>query len=94
MVASAGGYGFRVAESELVANTRKGKQVLNVSGTDEAKICVPADGDLIAVVGTNRKMIIFHATQLPEMTRGKGVACSATRTASFPTRGSSRRRRG
>jgi topoisomerase-4 subunit A len=73
VVASAAGYGFRVAESELVANTRKGKQVLNVSGTDEAKVCVPAVGNLIAVVGTNRKMIIFPLEQLPEMTRGKGV---------------------
>jgi topoisomerase-4 subunit A len=73
IVASAGGYGFRVAESELVANTRKGKQVLNVSGTDEAKICVPADGDTIAVIGSNRKMLIFPLEQLPEMSRGKGV---------------------
>jgi len=73
VVASAAGYGFVVAESELVANTRKGKQVLNVAGTDEAKICVPADGDTIAVVGTNRKMIIFPLSQIPEMTRGKGV---------------------
>ncbi|MGH6922740.1 MAG: DNA topoisomerase IV subunit A [Propylenella sp.] len=73
VVASAAGYGFRVAESELVANTRKGKQVLNVAGKDEAKICVPSEGDLIAVVGTNRKMIIFPVEQLPEMARGKGV---------------------
>lgn len=73
IVASAAGYGFRVAESELVANTRKGKQVLNVSGADEAKICVPVAGDLVAVVGTNRKMIIFPLEQLPEMARGKGV---------------------
>ena len=73
VVASAAGYGFRVAESELVANTRKGRQVLNVAGKDEAKLCVPADGDLIAVVGTNRKMIIFDVNQLPEMGRGKGV---------------------
>jgi topoisomerase IV subunit A len=73
LVASAAGYGFRVAESELVANTRKGKQVLNVSGTDEAKVCVPAAGDLVAVVGANRKMIIFPLEQLPEMARGKGV---------------------
>jgi topoisomerase-4 subunit A len=73
IVASAAGYGFVAPESELVANTRKGKQVLNVSGTDEAKILVPAEGDLIAVVGTNRKMIIFPMEQLPEMMRGKGV---------------------
>ncbi len=73
VIASRAGYGFRVAESELVANTRKGKQVLNVSGSDEAKVCVPASGDRVAVVGTNRKMIIFPLEQLPEMTRGKGV---------------------
>jgi topoisomerase-4 subunit A len=73
VVASAGGYGFIAPESELVANTRKGKQVLNVAGTDEAKICVPAEGDMIAVVGTNRKMVIFPREQLPEMARGKGV---------------------
>jgi topoisomerase-4 subunit A len=73
LLASAAGYGFVVAESELVANTRKGKQVLNVSGSDEAKVCVPADGDLVAVVGTNRKMIVFPREQLPEMARGKGV---------------------
>ena len=47
--------------------------MLNVSGADEAKICVPAVGDLVAVVGTNRKMIIFPVEQLPEMSRGKGV---------------------
>ena len=73
VVASRAGYGFCVAESELVANTRKGKQVLNVSGTDEAKVCVPVAGDFVAVVGTNRKMVIFPLDQLPEMTRGKGV---------------------
>jgi topoisomerase IV subunit A len=73
LVASVAGYGFVVPESELLANTRKGKQVLNVSGKDEAKICVSAEGDVVAVVGTNRKMIIFPLDQLPEMTRGKGV---------------------
>jgi topoisomerase-4 subunit A len=73
VVASSAGYGFRVAASDLVANTRKGKQVLNVSSPDEARICVPGEGDLIAVVGTNRKMVIFPLDQLPEMARGKGV---------------------
>jgi topoisomerase-4 subunit A len=73
VIASAAGYGFITPESELVANTRKGKQVLNLSGTDEAKILVPAEGELIGVVGTNRKMIIFPLEQLPEMSRGKGV---------------------
>ncbi|MHA1189212.1 MAG: DNA topoisomerase IV subunit A, partial [Alphaproteobacteria bacterium] len=57
----------------VVANTRKGKQVLNVKGTDEAKVCIPAAGDRVAVVGTNRKLIIFNRSDVPEMTRGKGV---------------------
>jgi topoisomerase-4 subunit A len=73
LVVSTVGDGFVVSEDELLANTRKGKQVLNVSGEVEAKLIVPADGDTIAVVGQNRKMVIFPASELPEMTRGKGV---------------------
>jgi topoisomerase-4 subunit A len=73
LIASAQGYGFVVAESELVANTRKGKQVLNVSGTDEAKLCLAVEGDHVAAIGSNRKMIVFPLAQIPEMTRGKGV---------------------
>ena len=73
LIASTSGHGFIVPEAELVANTRKGKQVLNVSGPDEAAICVVAEGDHIAAVGTNRKMLVFPRAQLPEMARGKGV---------------------
>ena len=57
----------------MVANTRKGKQVLNVSGTEEAKLIVPAEGDPVATIGDNRTMIIFPLSELPEMSRGKGV---------------------
>ncbi|MGB7287916.1 MAG: DNA gyrase C-terminal beta-propeller domain-containing protein, partial [Salaquimonas sp.] len=69
------GNGFIVPESELIANTRKGKQVMNVKLPDEALLCAPIDEahDHLAVVGENRKMIIFASDQLPEMTRGKGV---------------------
>jgi topoisomerase-4 subunit A len=73
VVASHQGYGFLVPEGELVANTRKGKQILNVSMPDEAKLVIPAKGDYVAVVGENRKMLVFPAAQLPEMSRGKGV---------------------
>jgi topoisomerase-4 subunit A len=73
LVASSAGNGFIVAEDELVANTRKGKQVLNVSGAEEAKLIVPAIGDTVAVIGENRKLILFPASELPEMARGKGV---------------------
>ena len=73
LIASDIGNGFLVGEDEMIANTRKGKQVLNVSGMQEAKLCVPAEGDMVAVVGQNRKLLVFAADQLPEMNRGKGV---------------------
>ncbi len=73
IIASSAGNGFVVSEDELIANTRKGKQVLNVSGVEEARLLVPVTGDTVAVIGQNRKLLIFPLTQLPEMTRGKGV---------------------
>lgn len=73
LVSSSSGYGFVVPESEVIAATRKGKQVLNVSEPDEARLVVPVDGDHVAVVGENRKMLVFRLSELNEMTRGKGV---------------------
>ncbi|MFO1033017.1 MAG: DNA topoisomerase IV subunit A [Hyphomicrobiales bacterium] len=75
IVASSEGDGFIVAEDECVANTRKGKQVLNVKAPVEAQVCVPLPegADHIAAVGENRKMVIFKLSELPEMARGKGV---------------------
>ncbi len=73
LVASTLGNGFVVNEDDMIANTRKGRQVLNVSGEVEAKLCVPADGDMVAVIGQNRKLIVFPLSQVPEMGRGKGV---------------------
>jgi topoisomerase-4 subunit A len=73
LVSSHQGYGFIVPEAELVANTRKGKQILNVGMPDEAKLIVQTKGDHVAVIGENRKMLVFPLTQLPEMNRGKGV---------------------
>ncbi|CAN7556500.1 DNA topoisomerase IV subunit A [Rhizobium sp. LjRoot30] len=73
ILASTSGNGFIVAESEMIANTRKGKQIMNVSMPDEAKLVVTVSGDHVAVVGENRKMLVFPLVQLPEMVRGKGV---------------------
>jgi topoisomerase-4 subunit A len=69
------GNGFVVPESEIIANTRKGKQVMNVKLPDEALLCAPVlEGhDSLAIVGENRKLLVFPVDQLPEMTRGKGV---------------------
>lgn len=73
VIASQAGNGFIVSETDMVANTRKGKQVMNVGMPDEAKLVVPVRGDHVAVVGENRKMLVFPLAQLPEMSRGKGV---------------------
>ena len=73
LVASTGANGFIVPEDEVVASTRKGKQVLNVSEPEEAKICVPVDGDTVATIGENRKLLVFPLDQVNEMARGKGV---------------------
>jgi topoisomerase-4 subunit A len=75
LVASSEGDGFIVPEDDCVANTRKGKQVLNVKAPAEAQICaaVAAGADHIAAVGDNRKLLIFPLAELPEMARGKGV---------------------
>ncbi|MCO5065640.1 MAG: DNA topoisomerase IV subunit A [Rhizobiaceae bacterium] len=67
------GYGFVVPEAEVAANTRKGKQVMNVKSPDEAVRCVPVAGDHVAIVGDNRKMLVFALSEIPEMVRGKGV---------------------
>nr|WP_321982627.1 DNA topoisomerase IV subunit A [uncultured Cohaesibacter sp.] len=73
LVTATDGRGFITKEESLIANTRKGKQVLNVSAPVEAKLCKVAKGDRIAVIGENRKMLIFPLEQLPEMNRGRGV---------------------
>ncbi|WP_374830892.1 DNA topoisomerase IV subunit A [Paenochrobactrum pullorum] len=67
------GYGFIIPESDTVANTRKGKQIMNVKAPDEAKICMRVAGDHVAVIGENRKMVVFPMSEIPELTRGKGV---------------------
>jgi topoisomerase-4 subunit A len=73
LVASAGGRGFVVKAEELLAEKRTGKQVLNLRPGEEAVICTPAEGDHVAVIGQNRKLLIFPLEQVPEMARGVGV---------------------
>jgi topoisomerase-4 subunit A len=73
LVASSAGDGFIVPENDVVAQTRSGKQVLNVRGDVTALICHEVDGDMVATVGENRKVLVFGVDELPEMGRGKGV---------------------
>lgn len=67
------GRGFIINSEEMVANTRKGRQVLNLDAGETAKLVVPVEGDTLAIIGENRKLLIFALDQVPEMTRGKGV---------------------
>jgi topoisomerase-4 subunit A len=73
LVASAQGRGFVVPEDECLGNTRKGKQVLNVTPPDAARALAVVEGELVASIGENRKLVIFALDQVPEMTRGRGV---------------------
>jgi topoisomerase-4 subunit A len=73
LLASKQGRGFVVAEDECLANTRKGKQVLNVTPPDAARAMAVVEGELAATIGENRKMVIFPLEQVPEMGRGRGV---------------------
>ena len=73
LVASNLGDGFVVPESEVVAQTRTGKQILNLSDSSEAVVCRFVAGDHAAIVSTKGKILVFPITELPEMNRGKGV---------------------
>jgi len=77
VVASLKGFGFIVPDAELISSTRKGRIILNVAPKDQLSVCVKLSGDLIAAIGKNRKVLIFRADELPEMTRGKGVRIQA-----------------
>ena len=74
LVASSAGRGMLVEEEALVAEKRSGRQVLNLKEGEFARVCVPAEGDHVAVVGDNRRFLIFPLEQLPVMARGLGVA--------------------
>lgn len=73
LLASSDGRGFVVEEQDVYAQTKAGKQVLNVSGENEARVCRFVDGDTVAVVGENRKLLVFDLNDMPEMARGRGV---------------------
>lgn len=75
IVAANTGHGFIVSMNDLLAQTKGGKQVLNVGDKAKATVCraVREGDDHIAVIGTNRKFIVFPLSDMPEMAKGKGV---------------------
>ncbi len=73
LVASAKGKGFQVKPEDVVAQTRSGKIILNLGKDDTAKFCLPVTGDMVAIIGQNRKLLVFKTEEIPFMTRGQGV---------------------
>ncbi len=73
ILATTAGRGFAVQAGQIAAQTRAGKQVVNVAGSDKLRAVAPLTGDSVAVLGTNRKLLVFARDELPEMARGKGV---------------------
>jgi topoisomerase-4 subunit A len=73
LIVSDSGRGFVVPGAELGAEKRTGKQILNLKPGERAAFCVPAEGDHVAIIGENRRLLVFPLNQVPEMTRGAGV---------------------
>jgi topoisomerase-4 subunit A len=73
LVAADTGHGFVTDIESNIAQTRNGKQVMTLSGDAKAVAAAPVEGDMVAVVGTNRKLLIFPIDDLPEMSRGRGI---------------------
>ncbi len=73
LIVASDGNGFLADEDDLPSSTRKGRAVLNLTGPAKAALIVPAFGDYVAVIGENRKLLVFPASQLNAMARGKGT---------------------
>ena len=71
--AAKNGKGFLVEADDILAQTKNGKQVLNLPDKIEASACLPANGDHVATIGENRRMVIFPISEIPTMKRGAGV---------------------
>lgn len=73
LIASDKGYGFIVDENHILAQTRNGRKIMNVADDENVVFCLPMVGDYVAIVGENRKLLVFKAEEIPTMARGHGV---------------------
>ncbi|MFN3892484.1 MAG: DNA topoisomerase IV subunit A [Beijerinckiaceae bacterium] len=73
LVVSSDGRGFVAPQDDMIAGTRKGKPLLNLDVGAKVAVSAPVEGDHVAIVGENRKLLVFPLDQVPEMSRGKGV---------------------
>ncbi len=75
IVAASDGRGFIVEAQNIIASTKSGKQVMNVSGKVKAQVCnyIDENDDMLAIVGENRRLLVFSLSEVPLMSRGRGV---------------------
>lgn len=73
LIASNSGRGFLVDENHIMAQTRNGRKIMNLESGEYAKFCKKMSGDMVAVIGDNRKLLVFKAEEVPTMARGRGV---------------------
>ena len=73
LIASKHGYGFIIDENHIIAQTRNGRKIMNVSEGDAAMFCLKVTGDMVAIVGDNRKLLVFKSEEIPTLARGRGV---------------------
>ena len=83
LVASNTGRGFIVKSEDLLAEKRTGKTILNLKPAETARLCLPIDGDHLAIIGDNRKLLVFPLDQIPELSRGTGVQLQKYKDASL-----------
>jgi DNA topoisomerase IV, A subunit len=73
LIASKRGYGFIIDENHIIAQTRNGRKIMNISEGDAAMFCLKVTGDMVAIVGDNRKLLVFKSEEIPTLARGRGV---------------------
>jgi topoisomerase-4 subunit A len=73
LLAGRGGRGFVVRGEDLLAEKRTGRQILNLKPGEEAACAAPVEGDHVAVLGENRRLLVFPLAEMPELARGSGV---------------------
>ena len=77
LLAATDGKGFLIEATDMLAEKRTGRQVMTVEGTTRVAVCAPALGDMVAVSGSSRRLLVFPTDQLPVMARGRGVQLQA-----------------
>jgi topoisomerase-4 subunit A len=73
ILSSSLGNGFIIKHQDMLSSRKSGKAILNIKEGERASFCKHIDGSHIAIIGENKKMLIFSLDELPEMSKGKGV---------------------